>query len=348
MKNLFFSCLLVLTAVSTLFAQKTTNCGYIIPPKKKVTLRNNFASVYEARDIVKKMLDTIKWKENFTLQEKNGINNAYATIINNKRWIIYDNEFLESLDDYASTKWASISVMAHEVGHHKHGHVFTGKGSTVPTEIEADDFSGYVMAKLGATLEQSVAAIKAISTEQASATHPAKKDRVAAITKGWNRAAAEIKAGIAASSSGSTGTGTNPSTGTGTKPPTSSGTGTKPPTSSGTTTPGTIGGTKPGTGTGSNTPTAPQVPESENYIILSMQNVENVNILLSDDGKNYTQQLMEPGVPFAFKFEIYKYGWLKLPHYNGYRIYKLEHGKDYSILFNVRKQFWTVVQVPTD
>ncbi len=301
------------------FAQKTTSCGYIIP--KKSMMRNNFASVYEARDIVKRMLDTIKWKENFTLQEKNGINNAYATIINNKRWIIYDNDFLESLDEYAATKWASISVMAHEVAHHKLNHVFSGKGSTVPTEIEADDFSGYVMNKLGATLAQSVAAIKTISTDQASSTHPAKKDRVDAITKGWNRAQTE---------------------GTATKPPAT--TGTTPPTGTGTTTPGT-GGTKPPTTGG--TPTTPQVPEAENYIILSMQNTENVSVLLSDDGKTYQQQLMEPNKPFAFKFEVYNYGWLKLPHYNGFRVYKLEHGKDYSILWNARKQFWTLVQVPT-
>ncbi len=308
MKNVFVFMMLLLSITISVNAQKVTTCGYIIP--KKSVFKTNFTSVYEAKDVVQKMLDTIKWKENFSLKEQANIQNAYATIINNKRWIIYDNQFLESIDEYAATKWASISVMAHEVGHHKYNHVLSGKGSTVPTEIEADNFSGYVMQKLGATLAQSVAAIKTIATDKASATHPAKNDRVNAITAGWNKAASE-KPGAS-----------TPSTGTPTTPVVT------PP--------------KP-------TPTTPStIPADQNYIILSMQNVQNEKILLSDDGRNFQQQLMEPNKPFAFSFEIYKYGWLKLPHFNGTRTYKLEHGKDYSILWNARKQIWTVVQVPID
>ncbi len=313
MKRIFLFAILMMAILSTSMAQGVTNCGYIIP-KKKSTLRNNFSSIYEARDIVKAMLDTIKWKENFSLKEQANIQNAYATMISGKRWIIYDNAFLESIDEYAQTKWASISVLAHEMGHHKYNHVLSGQGSTIPTEIEADNFSGYVMQKMGATLAQSVAAIKTISTEQASATHPGKTDRVNAISAGWNKAQTE-------------------------KPGT---TGTKPPT--GTTTP-----SKPPTGTNPTPPSnTPAIPADQNFIILTMQNTENVNILLSDDGKTYQQQLMQPNTPFTFSFEVYKYGWLKLPYFNSFRIYKLEHGKDYAILWNARKQVWVVAQVPTD
>jgi deoxyhypusine synthase len=86
------------------------------------------------------MLDSINWKQNFNLREQNGINNAYATIIRNQRYIIYDNIFLENLDSYAKTKWASISVLAHEMGHHYRNHVIDAAGSTPPKEIEADYF----------------------------------------------------------------------------------------------------------------------------------------------------------------------------------------------------------------
>jgi hypothetical protein len=326
MKKVFGLALMTIMLTNGFSQQRVNQCGYIIP--KKSIFRTNFKSVYEARDVVTRMLDTIKWRENFTLQEKNGIQNAYATIINNKRWIIYDNEFLESIDEYAATKWASISVMAHEVGHHKHNHVFTGKGSTIPTEIEADDFSGYVMQKLGATLDESVAAIKTISTEKASSTHPAKKDRVAAITRGWQRAAAEKP-----------GTGGGASTGTGTKPPVGTSTGgTKPPTGTGTP---SGGGTKPTGGGTTNNP-----PADQDYIILTMTNIKQETIYMSDDGKNFQPLVMEPNKPFPFTFEIYKWGWLRLPHYNSYRIYKLLHGKDYTIVFNYRTQNWTVVETP--
>ena len=164
-------------ASSTIYAQKVTGCGFKVPPRSLI--KPKFQSVYEARAILNSMLDTIQWKENFSVREQNGIRNAYATIINRVRWIIYDNDFLEDIDAYASTKWASISVLAHEMGHHYYNHVVSSGGSTPPKEIEADAFSGYMMERLVATLQQSVAAMQAIAADKASASHPAKKDRLA-------------------------------------------------------------------------------------------------------------------------------------------------------------------------
>ena len=166
-------------------AQRTNQCGIIIPP---ASVKSNFQSVYEARNYVNTMLDSINWKENFLIQEQNGINNAYATIIRNRRYIIYDNDFLENLDAYANTKWASISVLAHEMGHHYRNHVVDRQGSTPPKELEADYFSGYVMAKLGASAAEAVAAMEKIASARASATHPAKADRLKSIVQGWNYA----------------------------------------------------------------------------------------------------------------------------------------------------------------
>ena len=287
--------LLCLVTTTTTQAQQVNNCGFKIPPKSLIA---KFQSIYEARDIVKNMLDTIKWKENFTLKEQNGINNAYATILQNKRWIIYDNDFLENIDSYAATKWASVSVLAHEMGHHYYNHVVSGKGSTIPTEIEADGFSGYMMNKLGATLNQSVAAMKTIATDKASSTHPAKADRIASITKGWNMALNETK------NIGTSGTGGN---------------------------------------TG-NTNTDPATDPS--WIALSFQSAKTETVYLSDDGKTYMPAQIKTGEPFVFKFELYNYGWLKLPYFNGSRVFKLMHSKDYTIIWNRRTKNWTVVEVP--
>ena len=119
-----------LMAGLTVSAQRVNQCGIIIPPQRPNT---SFSSVYEARDYVNTMLDSINWKENFTIREQNGINNAYATIIRGQRYIVYDNNFLENLDAYARTKWASISVLAHEMGHHYRNHVVSTSGSTPAT-----------------------------------------------------------------------------------------------------------------------------------------------------------------------------------------------------------------------
>ena len=294
MKRLILIILTSLSLYNLSLQAQTTSCGFKIPPKS--VLKSQFQSVYEAAGIVNSMLDSIDWQENFRLREQNGINNAYATIIQNMRYIVYDNDFLENLDAYAATKYASISVLAHEMGHHYYNHMVTGRGSTVPVEIEADGFSGYVMNKIGASLEQSIAAMQAIASDKASATHPAKKDRLAAITRGWNAAQ-------------NTGT-PNPEN----------------------TPPGNTGNTDP--------------KSDATWIGLTIQSSKTETVYLSDDGKTYQPAELKVGEPFVFKFEIYNYGWLRLPYSNGYRTFKLVHGKDYSILWNRRTRNWTLVEVP--
>lgn len=306
-KFLIVLCFALFLATSAAYAQKVTGCGFKVPPRSLI--KTKFQSVYEARAILNSMLDTIQWQENFSVREQNGIRNAYATIINRVRWIIYDNDFLEDIDAYASTKWASISVLAHEMGHHYYNHVVNSGGSTPPKEIEADAFSGYIMAKLGATLDQSLAAMQAIASDRASASHPAKRDRLDAITKGWN----SVKAPS-----------TNPTTPSNPVPANPNPTNPTNPTNPGTTTP-------------ANDPS---------WIGLTIQSNKTEYVQLSDDGKNFQQAEIKAGETFVFKFEIYNYGWLRLKYYNGYRTYKLMHGKDYSILWNRRTNNWTVTEVP--
>jgi len=292
-----------LIAVYPVLGQKVTGCGFKVPPR---SLKGEFNSVYEARDILRGMLDAIQWKENFRIREENGIRNAYATIINSIRWIVYDNDFLEDIDAYTSTKWSSISVLAHEMGHHYYNHVVSSSGSTPAKELQADNFSGFVMEKLGATLPQSLAAMQAIASDQASATHPGKQARLDAISKGWN------------SANGSTASAPSP-----TEP--------QVPTTPTPTTP------DPGNTTPANDPS---------WIGLTMYSNQTETVELSDDGKKFQQAELKPGEPFIFKFEIYNYGWLRLKYYNGYRTFKLLHGKDYAILWNRRTNNWTVAQVP--
>jgi uncharacterized membrane protein YgcG len=305
---LFVTAQLVLV---TLFGQQRVNsCGFKIPPPLPFT---QFQSVYEARDILNTMLDTINWKENFSVKEQNGTNNAYATIVGGRRWIIYDNNFLERLDYFAKTKWASISVLAHEMGHHYYNHVVDGKGSTPPKEIQADYFSGVLMAKLGASLNESIAAMHNVASEQGSSSHPGKKDRVDAITNGWN-AAHKYDGG----SNNTGGGGSNNSGGSG-------------------------GSNNAG---GGNTQTSTNVNDGT-WIYLSHYLQKTISIQLSDDGKRYDAVEIKPGEPFIFKYEIYNYGFIRLPHNNNtFRTYRLYHGKDYAIVFSRKQNTWVPVEIP--
>lgn len=296
---LFFALALSLFAGAQ---QRVNQCGIIIPPK---STRSNFSSVYEAGDYIRTMLGHINWQENFQIQEQNGINNAYAAIIRNQRYIVYDNDFLENLDGYAGTKWASISVLAHEMGHHYRNHVVDRQGSTPPKELEADYFSGFVMAKMGASLPEARAAMEKIAAARGSSSHPARADRLAAIAQGWNGA------------SGATGQ----------QPPSNN-----PPQQ--TPQPQTPQQQAPPTGT------------DAAWIYLSLYSNSNMTVYLSDDGRTYNEAPLKVGEPFVFKFEVYNYGWLRFGNDSRARTYRLQHGKDYAIVWSRRSNAWAVVEVP--
>jgi hypothetical protein len=143
-----------------------------------------FQSDDEAEDVVKKIVAAVGLVPNFDIRI-GGIGNAAAVIENGKRLIIYDQFFIRDLTQKTGTKWAAISIMAHEVGHHLNAHTLDGRGSRPNIELEADSFSGFVLQKMGASLEEARRAMELMGTPIATRTHPAKHDRLAAITKGW-------------------------------------------------------------------------------------------------------------------------------------------------------------------
>ena len=103
----------------------------------------------------------------------------------------------------------------------------------------------------------------------------------------------------------------------------------------------------PNNGNPSNNGNGQTSPDNDpSWIALYIQSNKDETVQLSDDGKTYQPATIKAGQPFVFKFEIYQYGFLKLPYYNGVRTYKLLHGKDYSILYNRRNNNLTVVEIP--
>ncbi len=158
---------------------------------------SNFASVKEARNIIDEIISVMNLKVNFEVREAN-VPNAGAVFFNNKRYILYNPNFIKQIDRAAGTDWASISILAHEIGHHVKGHVFKSNGgSSHQNELEADEFSGLVLKKLGASLEDAQIAMRMISGNRASATHPGKADRLTAIAKGWNLGAPVYNSDVA-------------------------------------------------------------------------------------------------------------------------------------------------------
>lgn len=111
--------------------------------------------------------------------------NAAAVIRNNKRYILYNQGFMRKVRDTTQNNWAEISILAHEIGHHLSNHTFQFRGSRPTYELEADRFSGFVLQRMGASLDDAVAVMERMVSQRGSATHPARSARVAAVTNGW-------------------------------------------------------------------------------------------------------------------------------------------------------------------
>ena len=151
-----------------------------------------FSSNEDAEIAVDTILDAVGLFRNFTIQECPDINNAVAKIIQvsegyKERFILYDNTFFDNMDSKAGTDWASMSILAHEIAHHLNGHALNNGGSNHKIELEADQWSGWVLAKLGASLEEAQSAIATLRYEKATRTHPAKAERLNAIATGWKK-----------------------------------------------------------------------------------------------------------------------------------------------------------------
>jgi len=146
-----------------------------------------FVNVSEGRQIAQEVMDIVGLKPNFEVREAN-IPNAAAVVYAGKRYVLYNPNFIRQLERTTGTKWAGISVLAHEIGNHLQGHTITASGSSPAIELEADEFSGFVLRKMGASLTEAQAAMKTIAIERGSRTHPGQSDRLTSIAKGWGHA----------------------------------------------------------------------------------------------------------------------------------------------------------------
>ncbi|HYE54691.1 MAG TPA: hypothetical protein VD996_07605 [Chitinophagaceae bacterium] len=150
------------------------------------------ASPQDAKEIIQEILDAVGVKAKFEVRAAK-IPNAAAAISKGKRYILYNPAFIAAIDKATgSNRWGPISILAHEIGHHLNGHTLLGTGSKPSIELEADEFSGFVLRKMGASLEDAQLAMRLIASRRASTTHPARHDRLVAIAAGWEKADGQL------------------------------------------------------------------------------------------------------------------------------------------------------------
>lgn len=152
----------------------------------------------DCRDMIAQVMAFTGLPQNFAVTEADVPNAAAAILLDKQklphRVIAFNPQFIEQVRrETGGNPWSPVSVMAHEAGHHLAGHTIQPGGSQPPIELEADKFSGFVLYKMGASREDAAAALNALVPVQAPAgsTHPARGQRVAALSEGWNQACAQ-------------------------------------------------------------------------------------------------------------------------------------------------------------
>lgn len=178
------------------------NSKYINDQKayKLCTSFSGFSSVSEANSALIKILSTVGVSQNFVMKECSNVSNAAAIQVEGIRYIFYNPEWLNSINSNYS--FGGMFTLAHEVGHHVNGHtvdvvlvvndIVNQKNleERRQQELQADEFAGFVLAKLGASLSQTTSVINGVTDDQNDtySTHPSRSKRLLAIEKGYNKA----------------------------------------------------------------------------------------------------------------------------------------------------------------
>ena len=169
-------------------------CSYDGAPVRVAAAKLTSALPSSCRDMVAQIMQFTGLPQNFTVVEA-PVPNAAALIVLDEekipqRVIAFNRDFIGLVQRATGgNAWAPVSVMAHEIGHHLSGHTLTPGGSQPPTELEADKFSGFVLYKMGATLDDAQKAMATLVADGPDgATHPGRGRRLAAIAEGWVQA----------------------------------------------------------------------------------------------------------------------------------------------------------------
>jgi tetratricopeptide (TPR) repeat protein len=198
MKRLYIILLITISIFTTkVFAQDYGN--KVDPLKLCIAIQgNNFISDAEAENALDRILSVIGASKRFVLQPCDNIDNAVAVSYKGIRYILYDKEFMNSVS--SGNNWSNLFILAHEVGHHINGHSLdlvlyateTVEAGTLLSrrqqELEADEFAGFILGKLGASLQQTNLAVNLLATDSDDtySSHPSRSKRLAAISLGHN------------------------------------------------------------------------------------------------------------------------------------------------------------------
>lgn len=160
-----------------------------------VQIKQNFINCLKKKEnvtnhIIDKITEEIGIASSFTYIPCRETYNAAAVINpfnNNARYIVYDDLYFSKI--YANNKYASLFIIAHEIGHHINGHTIRKDNNISEkqrAELEADYFAGFIMFKFGAKEKDIIDVINGFPNPKTDyESHPKNAKRLEYALKGY-------------------------------------------------------------------------------------------------------------------------------------------------------------------
>ena len=154
---------------------------------RQLYLNFGFRSNAEAQDTVEEVIRAAGLLPGVVVARAAEVGNAEACRgSDGNDYILFNPGWLSNLYKDADEYWANRAIIAHELGHIVLNHVLIALGSNPKIELQADEYAGTILAKLGASRDQAIAAYKSgqMKTPHDSTRYPSTDQRLAAVEKG--------------------------------------------------------------------------------------------------------------------------------------------------------------------
>jgi hypothetical protein len=143
-----------------------------------------------AKVTIQDLLKPLALKAKFTLRQCSEIQNFASFKESNQKFIVYNQSLIDSIADPANRKWDKLAAFLHELAHHLNDDIEdTSAQNSLQDELNADEFAGTHLARLGANLSQAQHALTIIlnppCNQDADASHPCLEKRLVAVAQGW-------------------------------------------------------------------------------------------------------------------------------------------------------------------
>jgi hypothetical protein len=143
-----------------------------------------FESVEESEEALTWIASAAGLTPNYVVKAAS-VDRAEAVLAGSDRYIFYNQSWLRNITSTNKTDWSKVIAVAHEMGHHLNGHTLLGTGSFHAIELEADEFSGFVLHKMGASMDEAEDAMETFARNYISEKYPPKAARLEAVSRGW-------------------------------------------------------------------------------------------------------------------------------------------------------------------